>query len=296
MELPSRGEALKIQQDLQGRLLILYRLDNELHLHRITSWGHTDTSFGEAGDVLLPGDTRSWETYAQLNLYRNQPIVAATTGISESSTSVFFLNEDGTLDERFGDGGSSVFDWGLYGERVQDLIVMPDASLLLGVQTRDDVNAFGLIAKLEGVENLTPLHNFHSPVNVSAPFDGQVSPFDALLVIDYLNHIEQRSPTSDDPLTYGFVDVSGDGVVSPLDALLVIDHLNHQTGKGEWESEAEGESAWAGSLSGDVTGIPMWFWFHDAFADDDLVAPELTSRSLDLLDIYSEFSRTAEKD
>ena len=60
--------------------------------------------------------------YAQLNLFRNQPIVAATTGISETSTSVLFLNEDGTLDSRFGDGGTSVFDWGLYGERVQDQV------------------------------------------------------------------------------------------------------------------------------------------------------------------------------
>ena len=63
--------------------------------------------------------------------------------------------------------------------------------------------------------------------------DGDLSPLDALLVINYLNAADQ-----DRLKAVGvFLDVSGDESVSPLDALLVINFLN--SGEGEGEQSAD---------------------------------------------------------
>ena len=56
--------------------------------------------------------------------------------------------------------------------------------------------------------------------------DGQLTPIDVLLVINYLNGVGAHEST---------LDVTGDGQVSPIDALLVINSLNS-------EAVAEGEA------------------------------------------------------
>jgi len=55
-----------------------------------------------------------------------------------------------------------------------------------------------------------------------ANFDGTVTPFDALLVIDYIN-----DPESTEGDGY---DISGDGTVTPLDALIIVNILNQNPG------------------------------------------------------------------
>jgi RHS repeat-associated protein len=81
-------------------------------------------------------------------------------------------------------------------------------------------------------------YNCLTPVNVDG--NSQVTPFDALLIINELNRNGIHSLPTDrpQPLEPPFYDVSRDGMVTPYDALLVINHLNR-----EGITDAEGESA-----------------------------------------------------
>ena len=66
--------------------------------------------------------------------------------------------------------------------------------------------------------------------------DGEVSPRDALIVINHLNTIGSGLVPAPPVVLGGMVDVNADGLASPIDALLVINYLNRQSGTGEGES------------------------------------------------------------
>ncbi len=69
-----------------------------------------------------------------------------------------------------------------------------------------------------------PLHNRLIAEDVNKDFN--VTPLDAMLVINALNRNSTRAGEGEvGPATH-FTDVSGDGVISPLDAMLVINALN----------------------------------------------------------------------
>jgi hypothetical protein len=68
--------------------------------------------------------------------------------------------------------------------------------------------------------------NLADPLDVDS--DGQVSPLDALLVINQLNAGGSR-PLDVSLAPPPFLDVSGDNYLSPLDALMVINALNEPT-------------------------------------------------------------------
>jgi hypothetical protein len=74
-------------------------------------------------------------------------------------------------------------------------------------------------------------HNASNPADVND--DGDVSPLDALLVINYLNNVGGGNVPAGNPPP--FIDVSGDNQISPVDALIVINKLN-QRGSGEGEA------------------------------------------------------------
>jgi hypothetical protein len=77
--------------------------------------------------------------------------------------------------------------------------------------------------------------------NAALPWDvdgsGDVTPLDALLLINFLNSLSIRPSQPLDPPRY--YDVNADGQCSPLDVLLVINYLN---GNPPLDSEAEGEA------------------------------------------------------
>ena len=66
-------------------------------------------------------------------------------------------------------------------------------------------------------------HNFVMPEDCDN--SGNVSPLDALVVINQLNHSPSRETTM-------MLDVNADGNLSPLDALVVINHLNSKSPDG----------------------------------------------------------------
>jgi hypothetical protein len=65
--------------------------------------------------------------------------------------------------------------------------------------------------------------------------DGEISPIDALQVINELNDPQFANSVlpPDKPLASSFLDSNGDGHVSPIDALLVINFLNSPMAEGE---------------------------------------------------------------
>lgn len=100
--------------------------------------------------------------------------------------------------------------------------------------------------------------NVLQALDVTGDRVAEVSPLDALLVINELNHPvyagrSQPLPLEiDDSLKHPFIDVTCDGVVSPLDALLVINRLNARneplgssplSGRPTWEFNTSGGSA-----------------------------------------------------
>lgn len=100
---------------------------------------------------------------------------------------------------------------------------------------------------IQVLENETPAHNQDAPFDVD--HSNEVTAFDALLIINYLN---QFGPGPVDNGDFGYsYDVNGDGLVSALDALLVINHINVTLNQGgtvggegnEAESLPEGEQS-----------------------------------------------------
>lgn len=73
-----------------------------------------------------------------------------------------------------------------------------------------------------------PWHNLGWAFNVNNDLNGDISPIDALLVINWLNANPGNSllPEVATPEMSGYIDVNNDGYCSPIDALLVINHLN----------------------------------------------------------------------
>ena len=86
---------------------------------------------------------------------------------------------------------------------------------------------FGFVVNSSQWQNGTNRHDVNS--------DGEVSPIDALLIINDLNARGSRVLTGTGFVPPPFVDVNGDSSVSPLDVLLVINYLNALRGGGEGE-------------------------------------------------------------
>jgi hypothetical protein len=95
------------------------------------------------------------------------------------------------------------------------------------------------------------LQNGSNPRDVNA--DTQVTPLDALAIINALNRGSTEGEASGEHQTF-YLDVSGDGTISPQDALLVINHLNKSSstpGEGEGASIDLGFAAWLEATEGD---------------------------------------------
>ncbi|MEZ6110381.1 MAG: matrixin family metalloprotease [Pirellulaceae bacterium] len=108
------------------------------------------------------------------------------------------------------------------------------------------VEAEVLVAAEPTASASTGRHNATLPPDVNR--DGQVSPLDALLVINQLN---SASANGDSVMC----DVNGDGELSPVDALMVINRLNG----GQVDTAVAGESAsdsTSDSESTDITPDP----------------------------------------
>lgn len=95
--------------------------------------------------------------------------------------------------------------------------------------------------------NTSPWQNSANQFDVNA--SGEVSPIDALLVINDLNIRRSRALAGTNFTPPPFIDVNGDGSLSPIDALLVINFLNARA-RGSGSGEGEGEGAMSPPVKG----------------------------------------------
>ncbi len=78
---------------------------------------------------------------------------------------------------------------------------------------------------VEDDDRLFPWQNSRDPLDVND--STQITPLDALLVINAINTRLVLTPNLPDPFDpVAYVDVNGDGLLTPIDALLVINYLN----------------------------------------------------------------------
>ena len=118
---------------------------------------------------------------------------------------------------------------------------------LTAVDTFGELNDVTETFTIQVLENETPAHNQDAPFDVD--HSNEVTAFDALLIINYLNQFGP-GPVENGDFGYSY-DVNGDGLVSALDALLVINHINITLNQGgtvggesnEAESLPEGEQS-----------------------------------------------------
>ena len=95
----------------------------------------------------------------------------------------------------------------------------------LTITAQDTSSVFEAVSAtfvIEVLENETPFHNDENPYDVDG--NGEVTPLDALAIINYLN-IYGPGPVGPGDPGYGY-DVNGDGQVTTLDALLIINIIN----------------------------------------------------------------------
>ena len=89
-------------------------------------------------------------------------------------------------------------------------------------------------------------HNVAFPLNVNNDPGDEITPIDALLIINWINSHpnEPELPSSGNPEVDGYIDVNNDNLCTPLDALLVINELNRQAvgGGGAEGGDGEGET------------------------------------------------------
>jgi RHS repeat-associated protein len=99
-------------------------------------------------------------------------------------------------------------------------------------------------------------HNPARPTDVNNDLD--ISPLDALLVINKLNSRSAGILPTRTNLLSNYYDTNGDTVFSPIDALLVINDLNHRPAKNRTVQRIEGEAevAPAGFISVPLTTLP----------------------------------------
>lgn len=97
---------------------------------------------------------------------------------------------------------------------------------------------------------------FVSSLDVNA--DGELSPLDVLLVINYLNAPTESNRDGDGESSGNRLDVNGDGWISPLDVLILVNHLNGESA-GEGEGEGVGEASPSDTESITATALDLAF-------------------------------------
>lgn len=124
---------------------------------------------------------------------------------------------------------------------------------------------------IDVLANDNPFHNSSNPYDVNG--DGEVTPLDALVIINVISQHGGPGPISGFPSPTKYYDVNGDGFITALDALLIINYLNrHTTGTGEGEQVAQSQNSPASGASGANGG-------STPSAQKELAAPQIVSAS-----------------
>ncbi len=112
-------------------------------------------------------------------------------------------------------------------------------------------------------DRLFPWQNARNALDVND--SGQVSPLDALLVINAINSRQVLTPQLPEPFDpVAYVDVNGDGFLSAIDALLVINFINSRP-----SGEGESQPSQAASAPIESFYVYQFFVWSDRKLDDE---------------------------
>ncbi|MEM6692703.1 MAG: dockerin type I domain-containing protein, partial [Planctomycetota bacterium] len=118
--------------------------------------------------------------------------------------------------------------------------------IIVEVTATDSLSQFNDLTEtfvIDVLENSLPGHNADLPNDVN--HDGEITPLDALIIINYIN-AHGAGPVADSDLLRCY-DVNGDGMITPLDALLIINFLNTPQTVGGGGTDDGGESEGGGA-------------------------------------------------
>lgn len=196
--------------------------DSTLSFMKLSVEGAFDDSFGTGGLVKLDFPNRRFENVRSVSSQQDGRIVA--TGLANASLDVLFrLNEDGSLDEAFGNGGSVALP--VTESRVS---VSPDGKLLV----TGSLGTIGLVSRYD--EN----------GEVDSQF-GDGGRFEIVL--------EDGSPKKWSEREFGWVTLSDAAVLSQTDGRIVL------VGSAQSAENPEVWTAWIARLNADGKGFDSEF-------------------------------------
>lgn len=235
--------------------------------------GELDPTFGPDGNgkTPLPAIGASQTPVELVADSRGHVLVSiSVTDYLQTDSVVYRLTPGGQVDASFGDSGKVVLPLSGFNDRIKRLVTTASGDYLgAGVRTTKDAKQAVYLRLLEGALPPSPWQNAAQPLDSNASL--QITPLDALLVINYLNSGASRKLPGLRPpdTTLGFIDVNGDRNVSPIDALLVINELNLRRsagGEGEASDRSESRSEnW--SAARHFVFASTWVWHSDPTSD-----------------------------
>ena len=177
---------------------------------------------------------------------RVRPVAEATPGAVVGTIAV--NDQDGQAYQyTVSDSRFEVVDGELRLKEGQTVDKLVDRDLKLAVIATSVVGSDAITSTLSVsvVAKKSPYQNPLEPRDVNG--DGQVTPLDVLILINYMNSFgpgplggnSPRGGSGEGPV---WVDVNGDGIISPLDILIIINWLNRQRLLAQSPPMGEGES------------------------------------------------------
>lgn len=161
---PPSGTA-DIQADGNNRIVVAALRDsvniiNQLVLSRYTADGQLDPTFGQGGYIILNNQLNPYKTliYKKFIFQSDNKILLLYTvndvSSSTSAVGVSRLNENGTIDNTFGNNGWSYFNYAF--DRPETFTVLRDGSILISGTYEDGTKQYVTKLNSSGQQQTTP--------------------------------------------------------------------------------------------------------------------------------------------
>jgi len=178
---------------------------------------------------------------------QGRPLEEATPGAVIGTISV--SDQDGqAYNYTVSDARFEVVDGQLKLKEGQSVNKLVDLNLNLTVTATSVVGNDTIVSTVgvPVVAKKSPYQNPVEPRDVNG--DGQITPLDALILINYINSfgvgpIGGNAPRGGSGEGQAWIDVNGDGIISPLDVLIIVNWLNRRRLVQSTEMKAEGEDS-----------------------------------------------------
>ena len=219
--------SFSITQQNDGNLVV-FGSNNE-HPYSVDALGYTlkggapDPAFNGGLPVIVPPSKAALVRNSDSLVQQNGKLLVASGEFGGTQTDLIRFNSDGSLDTSFGAAGHALLE---AGSNAPSIALAPDGGILVASNASAFNDSWGVIRVLGDPVNPHPWQNPTDPDDVNN--SGNVTPIDALLVLNHLNAFGAGPLVGNPPGTQTYYDVNGDNNITPIDALLVLNRLNSQ--------------------------------------------------------------------